>query len=245
MGADTAQGDPLLARLRERLREQIRLAAAGESDPQGFRLQVRDRERVNKPSQTPSPLSRTSHPHPAVTPQPTGGGYGLGRAPGNRPPRRAITGLASRIQPDSATNGRQLWPWAGRWPADHHAGTLRAGRAESQPDTATNGRGYGPGPAPASRLRRRAITGLASESQPDPQPRAAVMVLGQALASDCDARPLRAGEPNPARPAATSDSYGLAGRGQPSETPGGYGSGPKTRSYLHTCQDGDGAGPAR
>ena len=101
MGTGSGRTDPELARLQERLQEQLQLAAIGESDPQGFRLQVRERllDRQNMPSQTPnsmpdptgssygpgegSKMGTPGGPNPSQTPMPTGGSYGPGPSAGH------------------------------------------------------------------------------------------------------------------------------------------------------------------
>ena len=83
MNTGSNQGDPVLARIQERLQEQLRLAAVGEADPQGFRLQVRDRDRLNRPTQTPQPPSLALLPtHPGATPYRPGTSYGPGPGAG-------------------------------------------------------------------------------------------------------------------------------------------------------------------
>ena len=79
MGRGSGQDNMDLVRLQERLLEQVRLTAAGEADPQGFRLQVRARVRQNKPPQTPNSTQPGTILHtPSATPVSTGNGYGPG-----------------------------------------------------------------------------------------------------------------------------------------------------------------------
>ena len=81
IGEGSGQKDPELVRIQERLQEQVWLAASGESDPQGFRLQVRERlrDRQNMPSKTPDPTQPGSVTQTStITPGPTGNGYGPG-----------------------------------------------------------------------------------------------------------------------------------------------------------------------
>jgi hypothetical protein len=130
MNAGSNQGDPILARLQERLQEQVRLAAAGETDPQGFRLQVRDRDRLNRPSQTPQPPQQGSATHmPAATPEPTGTSYGPG--PGAGQP----TGTPGHYGPGEPNPNRTPEPTGGSYGPGPDAG--------QPPETPG---GYGPGP---------------------------------------------------------------------------------------------------
>jgi len=130
MGAGSGQGDPVLARLQERLQEQVRLAAAGEADPQGFRLQVRDRDRQNRPSQTPHPTQPGFATHtPAATPEPTGTSYGPG--PGAGQP----TGTPGHYGPGEPNPSRTPEPTGGSYGPGPGAG---------QPSETPGG--YGPGP---------------------------------------------------------------------------------------------------
>ena len=42
------QADPAIIHLQERLNEQIQLSSFGESDPEAFRVQMREREQIHK-----------------------------------------------------------------------------------------------------------------------------------------------------------------------------------------------------
>jgi len=132
MGGGSSQGDPMLARLRERLQEQVRLAVAGEADPQGFRLQVRERlrDRQKMPSHTPNPTqpgpaTRT----PSVTPVPTGNSYGPG------PDGSQTTGTPGHYGPGNPNPSQTPMPTGSSYGPGPGAGQL----------SATPG-GYGPGP---------------------------------------------------------------------------------------------------
>jgi len=134
MGGGSSQGDPTLARIQERLQEQVQLAAAGEADPQGFRLQVRERQRnrQNMPSHTPNPTqpgpaTRT----PSVTPVPTGNSYGPG------PDGSQATGTPSHYGPGNPNPSQTPMPTSGSYGPGPSAGQL----------SVTPG-GYGPGPGP-------------------------------------------------------------------------------------------------
>ena len=79
----SSQANPTLIRLRERLQEQVRLCAAGETDPQGFRLQMRERQRNRQgpPNQT-STQPITTPSDPSNPSNPTYNGYGPGPGEG-------------------------------------------------------------------------------------------------------------------------------------------------------------------
>jgi Domain of unknown function (DUF5667) len=124
------QSDPALRRLQERLQEQVRLATAGESDPYGFRLLVRERERQNRLSQTPNPnqpgtILRT----PGATSVPTGNNYGPGSG------KDQATGTPGHISPGEPNPSQTPMPIGG----DYGPGP-GAGQRTSSPG------GYGPGP---------------------------------------------------------------------------------------------------
>ncbi len=70
----TEQNEPAFVRLQERLQEQIKLSAFGESDPQKFRLEIRERQhrrdeaRKSTPNNNDSvttPKKKSSTPHPS------------------------------------------------------------------------------------------------------------------------------------------------------------------------------------
>jgi hypothetical protein len=82
----SAQAD--LQQVRDRIQQQLQLAAIGVTDPQDFRLQVRQQQQVHSGSATRTPASGnvpqgTATQNPAGTPEFTGNGYGPG--PGNGP----------------------------------------------------------------------------------------------------------------------------------------------------------------
>jgi hypothetical protein len=130
MGSGSGQDNPELARLQERLQEQVRLAAAGEADLQGFRLQVRDRDRQNSPSQTPNSTQPGTIPHtPSATPVPTGNSYGPGSDGGQ------ATGTPGHYGPGGPNPSQTPMPTGGSYGPGPGAGQ----------QTSTPG-GYGPGP---------------------------------------------------------------------------------------------------
>jgi hypothetical protein len=130
MDSGLGQVFPELVRLQERLQEQARLAAAGQADPQGFRMQVQQRmlTRQNIPSHTPNQPGSPS-PTPNTTPVPTGNSYGPG--PGG--------GLASGTPGGYAPGGSN----PSQTPAPT-GGSFGPGPGAGQ-QTATPG-SYGPGP---------------------------------------------------------------------------------------------------
>ena len=130
MNGGLKQGNPTLERIQERLQEQTRLAAAGEADPQGFRLQVRNRDRQNQPTQIPQPTQPSSPTHlPVNTPVPSGTSYGPGPGAG-RP-----TGTPGQYGPGEPNPSRTPEPTGTSYGPGPGAG---------QP-SGTPG-GYGPGP---------------------------------------------------------------------------------------------------
>ncbi len=130
MGGALKPGDPTMARLQERLQEQVQLAAAGEADPQGFRLEVRNRHRQNQPTPIPQPTQPGSPTHmPINTPAPTGTSYGPG--PGAGQP----SGTPGQYGPGEPNPSRTPEPTGGSY---------GPGPGTGQP-TGTPG-GYGPGP---------------------------------------------------------------------------------------------------
>lgn len=136
VNAGPNQGDPTLARIQERLQEQVRLAAAGEADPQGFRIQVGDRDRLNRPSQTPQPTQPRPATHtPAPTPVPSGGSYGPGPGEPNPSQTPQPTGGSYGPGPDAGQSTKT--------PGGYGPGP-QAGTATCTP--AHDGDGPGPGP---------------------------------------------------------------------------------------------------
>jgi hypothetical protein len=82
-GAD----QPILQRLQTRLQEQARLAGEGSGNPDGFRQQIRDRDRVNRPTTIPNQTQVTPNQGAAShTPMPTG--TSLGPGPGSGEPEQ-------------------------------------------------------------------------------------------------------------------------------------------------------------
>ena len=136
MNSGTGQVDPALAQMRDRLREQARLAVMGETDPDTFRLQIRDRDRLKMRLQTPQPTQMNAADQtPIVTPVGENNSYGPG----------PFTG-----QPTSAPGGYNNGPG----PNPTNAGSAGYGPGP-QVGSATctpvlDGTGPGPGPQPTS-----------------------------------------------------------------------------------------------
>jgi hypothetical protein len=133
MGSEPVQEDPLLMRILMRLQAQEQLAAAGETDPQGFRLQVQVRARQYGPSQTPNPTrpgyaSQT----PGVTPDPTSNSYGPG------PGGSLVTGTPGQYGPGVPNPSQTPMPTGGSYGPGPGAG-------QQTPTSA----GYGPGSNPS------------------------------------------------------------------------------------------------
>jgi hypothetical protein len=122
------QGELILTRLQERLREQVQLAVSGETDPQTFRLQVqiREREQINMPTQIPigTPLATGNsfgpgpenqstntpgqygpgEPNPSHTPGSGDGNYGPG--PGTQPTTPAGYGPGPLVSTATCTQAQ-------------------------------------------------------------------------------------------------------------------------------------------
>jgi hypothetical protein len=95
MAGAPASDQPVLLQAHARIQEQVRLCALGETDPGGFRLQIRQRQQyrggsgIGTPGLENEPQLHGGTPMPALngpqtpggTPMPTGNGYGPG--PGN------------------------------------------------------------------------------------------------------------------------------------------------------------------
>ena len=133
-----AQLDPALAQLQDRLREQARLAALGETDPDAFRLQIRDREsdRLKTQLHTPQPTqTNAASQTPTVTPAGDNNSYGPGPFVG---------------QPTNAPGGYSFG--SGPTPTGSESGGYgpgpQAGTATCTP--VSDGTGPGPGPKPTS-----------------------------------------------------------------------------------------------
>jgi len=132
MQGDGGQGDQVMARLQDRLQEQIHLAELGESDPQNLRLrlQERDRDQESRPSITPNGSGAGQGPNqPGATPVPGGNGNGSGGPQDTEEPGHNGTGPCNCTQTPSPTGGSY-----GPGPGGDQA-------------TANPG-GYGPGPGP-------------------------------------------------------------------------------------------------
>ena len=97
-------GDPSLGRISVRLRQQEELTASGQSDPQGFRLQIRQQLLEMSGTATSAPETENGQPamgtgEPQGTPVPTGGGNEQGQG-GSQP-----TSPASERTPTPGGNG--------------------------------------------------------------------------------------------------------------------------------------------
>jgi hypothetical protein len=144
MNAGSNQGNSVLARIQERLQEQVRLAAAGEADPQGFRIQVRDRDRVNRPTQTPHPTQPGSANH---TPAPTGTSYGPGPGAGQPTgtPGHYGPGEPNPSQTPEPTGG-SYGPGPGTGQPTGTPGHYGPGEPNPSQTPEPTGGSYGPGP---------------------------------------------------------------------------------------------------
>jgi hypothetical protein len=67
--------EPILKRLRDRLRDQLALCTTGTTDPQLFRLQVRERQQIRQQEGTPTQ-------NPGITPEPANNRRGQGQPTG-------------------------------------------------------------------------------------------------------------------------------------------------------------------
>jgi hypothetical protein len=70
----TEQNEPAIVRLQERLREQVKLSAFGASDPQKFRMEIRERQnrRMEMHKSNPNAIDKTTIPNEGfTTPYPT------------------------------------------------------------------------------------------------------------------------------------------------------------------------------
>ena len=85
---------PVLLRTQARIQEQIRLATLGESDPEEFRIQVRQRFQFRGGMDEKTPIPGNGTNEPAATPLPSGNGNGPGG--GNSP-----TGTPGQYGPGS------------------------------------------------------------------------------------------------------------------------------------------------
>ena len=80
----TEQNEPTIVRLQERLREQVKLSAFGASDPQKFRIEIRERQnrRMEMHKSNPNAIDKTSTPNVGfTTPLPTEIGNKQDRTP--------------------------------------------------------------------------------------------------------------------------------------------------------------------
>ena len=211
MNAGANQGDPVLARVQERLQEQARLAAAGEADPQGFRIQVRDRDRVNRPTQTPHPTQPGTAIHtPGATPEPTGTSYGPGPGAGHP------TGTPGHYGPGEPNPSQTPQPTGGSYGPGPGAGQPTGtpghyGPGEPNPSRTPEptGGSYGPGPDAGQ------PTGTPGGYGPGPQAGTATCTPAQ------DGGGPGPGPLNPSTtPPAGDPGGGNGGEGQPTEGSG-------------------------
>jgi len=112
MSGAPESADPILLRTQARLQEQIQLAAMGEADPQGFRMQIQQRFQNHEGSveQTPGTGNNPQDPgsvNPTEMPSPSGTGNGPGSG-GNQ-----LTGTQGQYGPGSHTPDRTPQPGGG------------------------------------------------------------------------------------------------------------------------------------
>ncbi len=148
MGEGSGQQD-LLVRSQDRIQEQIRLAAFGESDPQGFRLEVQNRIRQNQNLQPPFPTLMDATPQiPSVTPSCLQNSYGPGpngdlmtTTPGQYGP-----GEPNPCKTPTPT-GNYYVPGPGSKLGTGTPGHYGPGEPNPSKTPASTGISYGPGPA--------------------------------------------------------------------------------------------------
>lgn len=135
-----AGNNPELAPLQERLQEQVQLAAAGVIDPQGFRLQMRQRERLPNPSRTPDPTQSIPH-------TPVGTSYGPGSGAGQT---TGTPGHYGPGEPNSSRTpmptGESYGPGPGGGQATGTPGHYGPGEPNLSQTPVPTGDSYGPGP---------------------------------------------------------------------------------------------------
>jgi len=146
-----SESDPILRRIHDRLQDQLRLCTTGETDPESFRLQVRDRQqiRLNGASPTQNSTQPGSTPqNPNATPDPSGNSYGPGSGnQDNDNPGHYGPGQPNPSQ-TPAPSGGSYGPGPGQpssTPGSYGPGPS-AGTATCTP--VQDGTGPGPGPKP-------------------------------------------------------------------------------------------------
>jgi hypothetical protein len=110
-----SSAQPALLRVQERIQEQVRLAALGQTDPQNFRIQVQQRQQEGgNPGEQPSGPGNGPNGSgtmaPMFTPNPTGGSYGPGPENGQQGPAwQEATGTpqpgGNRYGPENGATG--------------------------------------------------------------------------------------------------------------------------------------------
>ncbi len=232
--------DEDLEKLQERLREQAQMASTGQADPQGFRQQVRDRDRTSQPTLAPTEATALDAGEETPTGKPGQGGNGNGQGgQASKTPGQGAgepnPGVTPQPTGGSYGPGEQPSTTPGGYgpgePNPSHTpqptgGSYGPGAGNGQPSE-TPGGGYGPGePNPSA-------TSQPTGGSYGPGP-------GNGQPSETPGGGYGPGEPNPsATPQPTGGSYGPGE--QPSTTPGGYGPGPQNGTATCTpAQNGEG-----
>jgi hypothetical protein len=150
MNSGGAQVNLSLERLWERLREQANLAGLGETNPDAFRLQIRDRDRLRAPLQTPQSTGAWSgKQNPTVTATGEKNAYGPGpfAGPGVTPSGhygsgpRTVTATCTPVQ-----DGTGPGPGPGPNPTDDATGNPGPGPQAGTASCTPVSDGTGPGP---------------------------------------------------------------------------------------------------
>lgn len=176
--ANPGIADPLLIQVQERLQEQARLAAGGENDPQGFREQIRDRDRLHWQA-TPFPgpsATQTPNSTPLATQNSFGPGPNAG--PGAGAQSQFGPGGANNTQtPEPASNG--YGPGPGPIPTNGSSRSYGPGPQAGDPTRTPlqDGSGAGQGPYSSTSTPQASGGGAGSGSgqptvtpQPNDQP---------------------------------------------------------------------------
>lgn len=103
---------PAMLRLEERLREQVQLSAAGENNPQEFRLQVRERaENRQGPKASPTDKQPNSSTEPATPIPPSdNGNKNGGNKPTNQPGHGNQNNGQGQDKPGNDSHGSKPTP---------------------------------------------------------------------------------------------------------------------------------------
>ena len=212
------QADPALTQLQERLQEQVQMAADGQADPHGFRLLVRDRDRVNRPDPTLEPTPAVLNPEsPNPTPVPTGNRFGPGEPQASEEPGQFGPG-GPNPEKTPAPTGESYGPGPG---------------AGQQPTTTPGGYGPGPQNGTPSCTPVQNNSGAGAGTAPSQTPQAGEPGSGQSTATQQPGGPgsgsgpatqtttPQAGEPGSGAGQTTITPQ--AGGGNPTAAPGGGG----------------------